>query len=64
MVLSSRLLEWFEKRRKSKTLDLAQLQMTKAIDTVSEFEKALRAFSENNYHEATQHIDRLFQEEI
>jgi uncharacterized protein Yka (UPF0111/DUF47 family) len=52
-----------EKRRKSKTLELAQLQMMKAIDTVSEFEKALSEFCEANYEEAKQHLERLFQEE-
>jgi uncharacterized protein Yka (UPF0111/DUF47 family) len=39
------LLGWFEKRRRSKTLTIAHRQMTLAIDTVSELERALAAFA-------------------
>jgi len=62
--MSERLLPWFEKRRKSKTLVLAQQQMMKAIDTVSELEKALSAFSKGNKEEVERSIERLFQEEV
>lgn len=62
--MSTRLLAWFEKRRKSKTLEIAQLQMTKAIDTVSELEKTLNAFCEGYKEKAKKHIEKLFQQEI
>ena len=63
VTLSDRLLPWFEKRRKSKTLMLAQQQMMKAIDTVNILERALAAFCEGNREEAEQHIEKLFQVE-
>jgi uncharacterized protein Yka (UPF0111/DUF47 family) len=62
--MSSGLREWLENRRRSRTLELAQLQMTRAIETVSEFEIALNAFCEGNYEKANQHLERLFQKEI
>ncbi len=62
--LSDRLLPWFEKRRKSRTLTLAQQEMMKAIDTVNILERALAAFCEGNAEESKQHIERLFQEEV
>ena len=43
--LSDRLLSWFGKCRKSKTLVLDQSQIMKAIDTVTELEKAILASS-------------------
>lgn len=61
--MSDRLLTWFEKRRKSKTLVLAQRQIMNAIDTVSELEKAINAFCEGNREEVKKHIAKLFQEE-
>ncbi len=61
--MSNRLLPWFEKRRKSKTLMLAQRQMMKAIDTVNILESALTAFCEANNEEAERQVERLFLEE-
>lgn len=58
------LLSWFERRRKSKTLKLAQDQMLKAINTVSSLEKAITAFSENREDEAGECIEALFSEEV
>lgn len=61
--MSRMLLSWFENRRKSKTLKLAQDQIIKAINTVTELDNALTAFSEGR-HEATEKcLERLFSEE-
>jgi len=62
--LSDRLLPWFERRRKSKTLMLAQREMMKSIDTVSELERALSAFCEGDKEKAQRCIENLFQEEV
>jgi len=58
------LLSWFERRRKSATLKLAQNQILKAIDTVSSLEKAVKAFSEGKSKEARESIEKLFSEEV
>lgn len=58
------LLGWFENRRRSKTLAIAQRQMTLAIDTVSELERALMAFAEGNAKETLTLITRLFEDEV
>jgi predicted phosphate transport protein (TIGR00153 family) len=57
---------WFTERRKSKVLDLAYREMTLAIDTVTELEKAIKAASTGDKEEAKKSIDRLFllEEEI
>ncbi len=57
------LLSWFERRRKSATLKLAQDQILKAINTVSGLEKAITAFSEGKTKEASEAIETLFAEE-
>ena len=59
----NKLLSWFEKRHKAKTLDLAHKQITKAIDTVTELEKAVTFFSKGEKAEAEKCIERLFFEE-
>lgn len=51
---------WFAERRKSKVLDMAYRQMTLAIDTVTELEKAMVAASKKETAEAKKSIDRLF----
>ena len=58
------LLSWFEGRRKSTTLKLAQDQILKAINTVSSLEKAIVAFSEGRKEEARKSIEELFLEEV
>lgn len=55
---------WFERRRRSKTLTIAQRQMTLAIDTVSELERALVAFAGGKVKETLTLIDRLFEDEM
>jgi predicted phosphate transport protein (TIGR00153 family) len=61
--LSDSLSTWFEKRRQSKTLMLAQHQMLKAIDSISELEEAVNAFTVGNSNEARKQIEQLFQDE-
>jgi len=51
---------WFAERRKSKVLDMAYRQMTLAIDTVTELEKAMIAASEKDTAEVRKSINRLF----
>ena len=57
------LFTWFKKRHKLKVLKLAQKQVTVAIGTVSELEKAITAFSEGKKAEAEKRIEKLFLEE-
>src|SRR4030067_3014615 len=52
--------DWFEKRRRTKGLELAHEQITKAFDTVILLHKAMQSFAEGNLKEANKHIDNLF----
>ena len=54
---------WFEKRRKTKGLELAHEQITKAFDTVNWLHKATKSFSEGNYKEAKNYIENLYKAE-
>ncbi|MCJ7631693.1 DUF47 family protein [Candidatus Bathyarchaeota archaeon] len=63
-MVTRKLLLWFEKRRKSRTLTLAQQQITEAINTVNELEKALTAFSKNERKAVEESIQRLFTQEV
>jgi predicted phosphate transport protein (TIGR00153 family) len=54
---------WFEKRRKTKGLELAHEQITKAFDTVTWLHKAIKSFSERNYAEAKKYIENLYMAE-
>ena len=58
------LLSWFEKRRRSITLNLAQSLITKVIETVTELEKALQSLSQEIVMEAEKNIQRLFLAEV
>jgi len=60
----SRLLSWFEKRRKSKTLGLAQQHINLAVQTTRELEILLDAFSKGDTKAIDASIDRLFEEEV
>jgi len=51
--------EWFAKRRKSKVLEMADRQMTLAIDTVIELEKSINAASNGNKEKAKASFERL-----
>jgi predicted phosphate transport protein (TIGR00153 family) len=55
--------DWFEKRRRSKGLELAHEQITKAFDTVTLLQKATKSFSEGNLAEANKHIMNLYKAE-
>jgi len=57
------MLSWFEKRRQSLTLNLAQNQIMKAFDTVTELNKAIQAFSVDK-SKAEKCIERLFVSEV
>src|SRR4030066_322175 len=54
---------WFEKRRKTKGLELAQEQITKGFDTVTWLHKATKSFSEGNMTEAKKYIENLYKAE-
>src|SRR4030043_574971 len=54
---------WFEKRRKTKGLELAHEQITKAFDTVTWLHKAMKSFSENNLKETRNSIENLYKAE-
>lgn len=50
---------WFERRRKTKTLDLAQEQITKALDTVTCLHQTMQYISEAKKKEAILRIQNL-----
>ncbi len=56
---NNRMLSWFEKRRQSRTLNLAQNQIIKVFDTVTELDKATHLFLEDK-SKAEKCIERLF----
>ena len=51
---------WFAERRKSKVMDMAYREITLAIDTVTELERAMVAASKKDSSEARKAIERLF----
>jgi predicted phosphate transport protein (TIGR00153 family) len=61
--LEKRSYNWFEKRRKTKGLELAHEQITKAFDTVTWLHKAIKSFSENNFVESKKYIENLYKAE-
>ena len=54
---------WFEKRRKTKGLELAHEQISKAFDTVTWLHKASKSFSEGNFEEAKSYVHNLYKAE-
>ncbi len=54
---------WFEKRRKTKGLELAHEQITKAFDTVTWLHKAATSFSEGKFKETKKYIENLYKAE-
>jgi predicted phosphate transport protein (TIGR00153 family) len=50
---------WFAQRRKFKVLEIADRQMTLAIDTVVELEKSINAALKGKQKKATESIERL-----
>jgi len=61
--LEKRSYAWFEKRRRTKALDLAQEEITKAIDTVTLLHQSIEFISVGKRKEAMQSIDGLFKVE-
>jgi len=61
---SSRMLSWFEKRRRSRTLGLAQQHIILAVETVEELNRALTAFMRRDSAAVDTSFNRLFREEI
>jgi len=57
---------WFERRRKNKVLDIAYRQMTLALDTANDLERAFKSVLDGKGETAKKTIDRLFhvEEEI
>lgn len=51
---------WFEKRRRTKGLELAHEQISKAFDTVTWLHKAATSFSERKFKEAKGYIEKLY----
>ncbi len=54
---------WFERRRRTKALDLAQEQITKALDTVNLLHQAVQSIAEGKKKEAMERIENLFEAE-
>jgi len=54
---------WFERRRRTKVLDLAQEQITKALDTVTLLHQAMQSMSGAKKKEAMHHIENIFKVE-
>jgi predicted phosphate transport protein (TIGR00153 family) len=57
---------WFERHRRTKLLDLAQEQITTALNTVTLLNQAMKKISEGKIKDSKQYIDKLFniEEEI
>lgn len=51
---------WFEKRRRTKALDLAQEQITKAIDTVTLLNQATQCMAQGKVKDAMTRVQNLF----
>ena len=52
--------DWFEKRRRSKGLEIAYEQIAKAFDTVTLLHKAMKSFSEGNLEETRRYVQSLY----
>jgi len=55
--------DWFEKRRRTRGLELAHEQITKAFDTVILLHKATMSFSDGDLTETLKHIHNLYKAE-
>lgn len=52
--------DWFEKRRRTKGLELAHEQITKAFDTVTLLHKATKSFTQGNLSDAKTYLESLY----
>jgi len=59
-LVEKRSYDWFEKRRRTKGLELAHEQITKAFDTVTLLHKAMKSFSDGELKEAMKYTKNLF----
>jgi len=55
--------DWFEKRRRTKGLELAHEQIAKAFDTVTLLHKAMKSFSEGNLADTKRYVENLYKAE-
>ncbi len=55
--------DWFEKRRRTKGLELAYEQIAKAFETVTLLHKATQSFSEGNIAETRKYLENLYKAE-
>ncbi len=55
--------DWFEQRRKTRGLELAHDQITKAFDTVTWLQKATKSFAEGNRKETKKYVENLYKAE-
>ena len=63
VTLEKKSYQWFERRRRTKGLELAHEQITRAFDTVTWLHKAIQEFSQGKKKEAMQHVENLFKAE-
>ena len=61
--MEKRSYKWFEKRRRTKALDLAQEQIAKALDTVTLLSQAVQSLASGKKEEAAKYIQYLFKTE-
>lgn len=54
---------WFERRRRTKVLDLAQEQITKALDTVTLLHQIIEHISKSNKKDAMKRFEQLYKVE-
>jgi predicted phosphate transport protein (TIGR00153 family) len=54
---------WFERRRKTKALELAYDQIRKAFDTVTWLNKAMKSYSQRNFEQAKTYVENLYADE-
>ena len=63
LIVERKSYDWFEQRRKTRGLELAHDQITKAFDTVTWLYKATKSFAERNFGETQKYIDNLYKTE-
>ncbi len=55
--------DWFEKRRRTKGLELAHEQISRAFDTVILLHKATESFSQGNLEDTRRYVENLYRAE-
>ena len=60
LAVEKRSYDWFEQRRKTRGLELAHEQITKAFDTVTWLHKATKSYSEGNVKDAKKYVQNLY----